>query len=150
MEVDGGAADGSPMAGEGGDSAAVGPTAAHSGGSSSSIVDVVPGYAHPSLPCDGSAVACLVVTQRGDVVTVASSIVGGKDGSSAINAAVPFHRTTLSGLLSSTQGIFLGGHFAEECSADGSPRNCSGLRRCSANVTSHRMPVGDSGWGDSP
>jgi len=105
----GGAADGSPMAREGAESAAVGPTAAHSGGSSSSIVDVVPGYAHPSLPCDGSAVACLVVTQRGDVVTVASSIAGGKDGSSVISAAIPFHRTTLSGLLLSSQGSSSGG-----------------------------------------
>lgn len=77
-------------------------TLTHAPGSTSSIVDVVPGFVHPSLPNE-SAVSCLVVTARGDVAAVASSLA---EKGGHVSVAVPFFRTALSSLMSSSSAAF--------------------------------------------
>ena len=106
-----------PRASDGPDVAATGPIATHSTGAVTSIIDVVPSYTHPSLPCDSSAIACLLVTSKGDVVTVASSLAGKKE--SATNMAIPFHRTSLSTLFSTP--------LASSSPAVISPKNSAGV-----------------------
>ena len=106
-----------PRTGDGPDAVGTGPIATHSSGSPSSIIDIVPNLSHPSLPCDGSVVACLLVTVKGDVATVASSLVGKTE--SANNAAVPFHRISLSALLSTP--------LASSSPAVISPKNSAGV-----------------------
>ena len=106
-----------PRTGDGPDAVGTGPIATHSSGSPSSIIDIVPNLSHPSLPCDGSVVACLLVTVKGDVATVASSLAGKTE--SANNTAVPFHRTSLSALLSTP--------LASSSPAVISPKNSAGV-----------------------
>lgn len=106
-----------PRAADGPDAATTGPVATHAAGAATSIIDVVPSYTHPSLPCDGSALTCLLVTSKGDVVTVASSLAGRRE--SATNMAIPFHRTSLSALFSAP--------LASSSPAVISPKNSAGV-----------------------